>query len=170
MPEGDRPGTRSASLQAFVPWSKLAGERLPEFDEFSIGSMRTTDTGMKTMLGTVVLEHGSATLFSFTVKVEQIEFMIVEEELFSDGHAAPYVDRDDTSSSRSTLSEMSVLTDDFGDDRVYPGGKVGSESIGDPVVPSTDYLIFSVPEKSCFVWFCRRLIFQLLEALANLVI
>jgi hypothetical protein len=92
-------------------------------------------------------------LLSFSVTMDKLDFMVVEEEFYFDGfdeaasrHGAASVG----SAGDADTSDVSVLTDD---QRFFEnGGNVGqnddAESLNvGPIMASTDYLLFKMPER-----------------------
>lgn len=89
--------------------------------------------------------------FFFKGSLEKVELMIVEEEMQFEGYGVRPKDVDaDNSSNETSLSvgEVSELTDDdiFSDSGTQVTG-IDDESGSDPILASTDFLLFRQPEK-----------------------
>ena len=131
---------------SFPTWSDMAKTRAmttTEMDETSLATILTRDSRLR--------GDGTSMILSFAIRVEEVEVTIVEEEMFSDDlQAMPNAGENNLSELSTALSVVSDLTDDK---RFFRGGKsstahaIETESLGDDPVPSTDYLLFRLPEK-----------------------
>lgn len=129
----------------YVPWSSMEKDRHSQCDEISFATTKTTETMATAMLNPALIDDSSAMLFSFGIRVSEIELLIVEDEMFPAGSTPIRDDMDDKS--QVSMTDVSVLTDDFRYDRIDRDGLIDTESIDEPIMSSTDYLLFSTPEK-----------------------
>jgi hypothetical protein len=151
-----------------VPWSKLGGLGLQSVDadeaSFGPGGDKTVRTFKSTKSAVSASMKDSARvaakassdpsmLLSFSVTMDKLEFMVIEEEFYFDGfdeaaslHGATSVG----SAGDSDTSDVSVLTDDqrFFENGGNGGPNVDAESLNvGPIMASTDYLLFKMPER-----------------------
>lgn len=134
--------------EPFLSWTKMRRRGLPtEIDETTFATTATREQRTKTS------RSSQDTMFlSFSFKVEEVELMIVEEEVFSDEYPVSLAEGQEAGSSTSSrLSDVSVLTDDkrfFRDDKGDPVQMESERDLGEDAVPSsTDYLLFRLPER-----------------------
>jgi hypothetical protein len=163
--QGAKDGDALCVYEHNVPWSKLGGLGLQSVDNdeasFGPGGNKTVQTFKSTKSAATtsmkdtarIAAKGSSDtsmLLSFSVTMDKLDFMVVEEELYSDGFdEAPSREGAASvgSNSDSDMSELSVLTDDkrFFENGGNVGQRVDPES--PPIMASTDYLLFKMPEK-----------------------
>jgi len=148
-----------------VPWSKVGGlgPQSAGADDSSFGfgadktvrtfkSVKSGATGgmMDATLLSAKSSSEDAMLISFSIKMDKLEFMVVEEEFYFDGFDKADQDPRVAATSQGSLgdmdlSDMSVLTDDnkWIGANIIPEDDVDAE----PIMASTDYLLFKMPEK-----------------------
>jgi hypothetical protein len=160
-------GDALSTYEHNVPWSKLGGLGLQSVDvdeaSFGPGADKTVRT-FKSSSGASASMMDSARvaakassdpsmLLSFSVTMDKLEFMVVEEEFYLDGvdeTASRYGGSSVGSAGDSVTSDVSVLTDDqrFFDNVGNVGQNADTESLNvGPIMASTDYLLFKMPER-----------------------
>ena len=147
-----RKNTLHGDLPRFAPfltWSELAKKRNVPMEIDEVSSSATTVTQP-----TLTADSSTSMLVSFSVKLEEVEFLVVDEEMFyfPEKHYSGSVgDSGDSNSSISSMvSDVSVLTDDKKFFRSEGANAVPfatrSESLEHAVPSSADYLLFKSPE------------------------
>ena len=97
--------------------------------------------------------------FSFSGSMEKVELMVVEEEVqYENDGRTKNLDEDSSGKSSMSVSDLSALTEE---DRLSDGGAMPptgmeDESASDPILASTDFLLFRQPEKVLLRTVIRR--------------
>ena len=157
--DSDNGDFAALKLRAPLCQSGVMGVQTIDIDEVTgLGADRTVQTygSAATPFATSAMEGGgqiddTSVVFSFSFKMERLEFMLIKEEFFFDGinETYPELGADDRSSGTAeeedNMSPLSILTDDFGGIGVVGRGK---EEEDDPAVVSSDYQFLKMPQET----------------------